>query len=696
MFRKSFVYFCLFLFSFSSYAQETKERRDTLHASHVLSDRRVARDAGTRVVEVPALSTVVSATGEADAIKYIQTLPGVSTGAEGSSAVYVRGGNLGSNLITLDGVPLYGSSHLLGMTGVYPNDIISSMSFRLGGFRGYESNLTSSHIGLVTSDGNLTESSFGLSASNFMLGGTVSMPLVREKVSLLASVRVSPLGPEFRAIQSIVGGALDSLSRPGAVVYDAFAKVNWSINDNNAVSFSVFNSMDSYSYCYGGYSDERIGWGNTIISIRHEGVFCDRWNINNGMAYNRFANNQGVIRDMNGAKNNIAIVSSLDELTLDAVISRHLTGVVSLSAGIRERIAWFNPGTSSIFKGGGPLQPLDSPRTDNKSHSSITTVHSQMDFNVGERLNVMGAARLNACFADEPGVNRINACIDPEFSFMADVKINRWLNLEVTADWTVQYYHTLEGIPLGWSVDLLVPTSPSCPPEYARQFYAGVFTSFGQHKVTLGAYEKAMRNLIYFADAGKLFSSTIAGWNSNISVGSGTSKGLEFMYEKDGARLDWRIAYTLSNTDRQFDDVNNGVSFPAKFDRRHILNATTSYVIADDNSHKILLTGSYTWQSGHWVTVVAGEYPSISITGHNATLDYFTSVNNYKMPSYIRFDLGCNITFKARYEHSLNIGVYNIMNRHNPLSIIYDDREKVWKQVSLIPILPSFNYKIKF
>ena len=47
---------------------------------------------------------MVEAMGEADIIKYVQTLPGVSTGAEGSSAIYVRGGNIGSNLTTLDGV----------------------------------------------------------------------------------------------------------------------------------------------------------------------------------------------------------------------------------------------------------------------------------------------------------------------------------------------------------------------------------------------------------------------------------------------------------------------------------------------------------------------------------------------------------------------------------------------------------------
>lgn len=78
------------------------------------------------------------------------------------------------------------------------------------------------------------------------------------------------------------------------------------------------------------------------------------------------------------------------------------------------------------------------------------------------------------------------------------------------------------------------------------------------------------------------------------------------------------------------------------------------------------------------------------------TLDFFTSVNNYEMPAYIRMDLGCNFKFKTHHVQELNIGFYNVLNRHNPFSIIYDDRSREWRQLSLLPIMPSFNYKISF
>ena len=359
--RLYFVLLFLYSTSFWASAQVVGELRDTLTSARIVSDR-MRRDAGTRIVVLPELRSMVTATGVADAVKFIQTLPGVSTGAEGTSAIYVRGGNIGSNLTTLDGVALYGGSHLLGLSSAYPADIASSVGFRVGGFRGDESNITASHIDLVTKDGSFTKPEYNVSVNPFILGTTVSLPLVKNKLSLLGSVRVSPLGPVFRTLQSAIGGPLDSLSRPRAVVYDAFIKGKWLLNESHALTVSVFNSADAYSYVYGGDSEESMGWNNLIVNAHHEGRLENGWVMEDGVAYNRFTGRQGIVRDMSGTLNNLAIVSSLDEWTADAVLSRPLSGG-DLRIGARERFAIFNPGTSSTFSGSGPLKPLDSPRS---------------------------------------------------------------------------------------------------------------------------------------------------------------------------------------------------------------------------------------------------------------------------------------------------------------------------------------------
>ena len=53
--------------------------------------------------------------GEADIIKTLQTLPGVSAGTAGLAGMYVRGGNGDDNLYMIEGNPLYQINHVGGL-----------------------------------------------------------------------------------------------------------------------------------------------------------------------------------------------------------------------------------------------------------------------------------------------------------------------------------------------------------------------------------------------------------------------------------------------------------------------------------------------------------------------------------------------------------------------------------------------------
>lgn len=678
-------------------AQEPATVRDSIRAARVIAGHSEARDAGTRVVSLPGIRTMVAATGEADPIKYIQVLPGVSTGAEGSSAIYVRGSNIGNNLTTLDGVPIYGGSHLLGLASAYPSAVISSASFRNGGFRGAENNLTASHISLMTENGSFSNSKWGLSASNFLLGATCSTPLVKDKVSLITSLRISPIGPEFNAVQGIVGGALDSLSRVRAFAYDAFAKVTWRVNRDHTLSFSVFNSADAYRYVYGGDSDENMAWSNLILNVGDRMLLPRGWRLDAGVSYNCFTSRQGIVRDMSGTVNNLAIVNSLNELTARCDFVKPYAAGKEIRLGAVLRNALFNPGTSSSFTGTGAWIMLDSPRTDNHSWNLTQTLYAQWNLERQDRYELMLCGKLNVNEADSDDDRHFRLHVNPEAGLLGRINLARWLALEGTADWAVQYYHTLEGIPLGWSLDLLVPADSKHGPEQTLQYYGAVLMEFGQHRVSVGAYWKKMYNLVWFVDAGQLFSPAISGWKDNIAVGTGTSRGVEFLYEKEGERLNYKLAYTWSKTDRSFERVNEGRPFPAKFDRRHILNVQASWIIDSGDKRDIGVTGFYTYQSGHRETVPDGEYLALLPLGGSFSLDYHSGgVNNYEMPPYMRLDLGCFIKFKGMHSQMLNIGVYNVFNRHNPFAITYDDRSGEWRQISLFPIMPSISYSIDF
>ena len=92
----------------SSALHAQTERRDTLPASVVTGARHLQFGTGEILSTPESIRAVASPLGEGDPIRWIQNLPGVSAGADGTSASFVRGGNMGGNLITLDGVPVYG------------------------------------------------------------------------------------------------------------------------------------------------------------------------------------------------------------------------------------------------------------------------------------------------------------------------------------------------------------------------------------------------------------------------------------------------------------------------------------------------------------------------------------------------------------------------------------------------------------
>ncbi len=659
-------------------AQEV--RRDTIRASRITAT--IRHHAGTRAVKSSDVRALITPLGDGSAIKYIQTLPGVATGAEGSSALYVRGGNLGSNVITIDGVPLYGSGHILGFSTSYSPDIVSDTRFMVGGFTSEEGNLTSSHIKVSTHDGDFNKLSGGVSASPFILGGHISTPIVKDKLSFLGAVRFSPVGWELQAVKGMTR-AMDQVSDIRALVGDAFGKLKWLITPRQSLSLSGFYSLDSYGYTYGSTSRDKMGWSNAIVSLLHDITFDSPWRMETGLSANRFMNYQGMSKTLEGKDNAVDLQSGLEEATLRSTAIWQGGSGWTFQGGLKGRYASFTPGSSM------------------RSNTLLLTAHAQIEKSQEGRYEVMVAGRVNL-FSSGKGTYQGYSLtsFDPEVSLSGKVFLFRdLLGLEATYDRTVQYYHTLEGIPLGWSLDMLIPSDAQFAPEKASQVYAGFFLSGKKHRITAGAYYKKMDDLIFFKDATLLFSSAAAGWRDEIKTGAGTSKGVELLYELDLEKLDARVAYTLSKTDRDFPEINEGKTFPAKFDRRHILNARLDYVILKKTKTELGVNTFFTYQSGHWATVPAGQFSGwITPGGQEVVVDYHSGVHNWQAPAYIRWDLGMFFKYGegTRHPGMLNVGIYNVLNRHNVYSIMYDPDSRSWKSLSLFPIMPTLKYSITF
>ncbi len=47
-------------------------------------------------------------------------------------------------------------------------------------------------------------------------------------------------------------------------------------------------------------------------------------------------------------------------------------------------------------------------------------------------------------------------------------------------------------------------------------------------------------------------------------------------------------------------------------------------------------------------------------------------------------------------KHEIGLGVYNLLNRHNPFMLRYNPDTHAWNLISLLPILPSISWHVRF
>ncbi|MEL7122658.1 MAG: TonB-dependent receptor, partial [Bacteroidota bacterium] len=129
------------------------------------------------VISTKAIKTLPNIGGEPDVLKTIHTLPGVVTVGEGSSAMYIRGGNQDQNLILLDEAPIYNPSHLLGFFSIFHPDAIHHTEVHKGNFPVKYGGRLSSVVDMKMKEGNKEafglEGGIGLLSSRLMMEGPI-------------------------------------------------------------------------------------------------------------------------------------------------------------------------------------------------------------------------------------------------------------------------------------------------------------------------------------------------------------------------------------------------------------------------------------------------------------------------------------------------------------------------------------------
>ncbi|HRA71646.1 MAG TPA: TonB-dependent receptor, partial [Flavobacterium sp.] len=168
--------------------------------------------------------------GEADILKSILLLPGVTSAGEGQSGFNVRGGGADQNLVLLDEATIFNSSHVFGFFSVFNPDAIKDLKLYKGGIPARYGGRASSVLDIYQKEGNSNSfhmnGGIGLISSRLLAEG----PIVKDKGSFLIGGRTSYAHLFLKL----------SDNENSASFYDLNAKLNYKLNDNNSLYVSSY------------------------------------------------------------------------------------------------------------------------------------------------------------------------------------------------------------------------------------------------------------------------------------------------------------------------------------------------------------------------------------------------------------------------------------------------------------------------
>jgi outer membrane cobalamin receptor len=658
--------------------------------------------------------------GEQDIIKTIQLFPGVQSGSEGSSGLYVRGGGPDQNLILLDGVPIYNASHLFGFFSIFNADAVNNATLIKGGFPARYGGRLSSVIDISMKEGNMKkfsgEGSIGLIASKLTLEG----PIIKDKTSFIVSGRrtyIDILSRPFVAMankRQNTDPNSDDKNTGGYYFWDLNAKVNHTFSPTSRLYLSGYYGLDKFynknksSYTDNGTenkyeSEGALKWGNAIAALRWNKVIHPKLFLNATATYSQY-------------KFGVGFDDKYTQNAADTSYSTHYKS--EYDSGIRDWTGKFdfsyNPNYNhSIRFGGGNTYHTFIPGvnqfdySENSNTSIDTTFGSQKQYSHEHWLYVEDDWKITGRLKVNVGIHLSGFLAKETWYFSPQPRIStRFLITEKTSvkasySRMTQYLHLLTNPTVGLPTDLWVPATDRIAPEYSDQVALGFAQSLRKgYQFSIEGYYKEMSNLIAYSE-GSSFVGSSRDWQDMVTVGNGNSYGMEVLLEKKIGKTTGWIGYTLSWTNRQFDDLNFGKEYPYIYDRRHDIGIAITHKF----SEKVDVGIVWVYGSGYATTLAMQTYNGIG-NGYSGGINSLVPIehieerNDYRMPSYHRLDLGVNFHKKKKhYTRTWSLGLYNAYSRQNPFYLYYDyndQGEKGLYQISLFPIIPSISYKMKF
>ena len=673
--------------------------------------------------------------GEKDVFKTLLLLPGVQSASEGTSGIYVRGGGPDQNLIIIDEATIYNASHLLGFFSIFNGDAIKSVELVKGGFPARYGGRLSSVIDINMKDGNKEsyhcEGGIGLISSNVMVEG----PIIKNKASFMLSGRTTYLD----LIMVPVMKRVTEGTAAGYYFFDLNGKFNFDLGKKDKLYFSAYFGRDKFhlsnkeKYESGNeYDKYKMGlfWQNATATIRWNHLYSNKvfsnmsfifsdYTMNTYMGYKYF---YGTNSPYNESFNS-DFKSGIRDYTLKYDVTYRPNATHHLLAGAA--VTYHEARPNAIMMKADTLTMRNVEKAQGLEYALY----------VEDEINIRNRFRIN------PGVRLVAFSVPHKTWFSPEPRLsisyNILSNLALKASYAMmsQSMLLLSTSTIGLPTDLWVPVTDSIRPQRSQQVAFGIHYDLKKPRLSfsLEGYYKKMDHILAYKEGTSYFTNMLQNimdeevptnfqnkWTDNVTTGRGWSYGVEFLVRKEAGNFTGWIGYTLSWTKQQFDDLNFGEPFFARYDRRH----DVSIVLMYSPAKWVNLSLSWVFATGNAITLPTSLYLSEDL---NAYLDnllppeegeyyYYASYienygkkNDFRMKPFHHLDIGVQFIKPHKRNNGqsiFEISIYNIYNHHNPFFYFttqeYRETESGGEiinkiqQISIFPIIPTLSYHFKF
>ncbi|MEZ4721489.1 MAG: TonB-dependent receptor [Flavobacteriales bacterium] len=685
--------------------------------------KKIQEESQMSVIEIPiqTIEKIPTFLGERDVLKTLQLLPGVQSGSEGTSGLYVRGGGPDQNLMLLDGVPVYNASHLFGFFSVFNTDAINSVELIKGGFPAHYGGRLSSVVDIRMKEGNMNDfhgsGAVGIVASKLTLEG----PIVKDKASFIISGRRTYIDLLARPLikYGFKTEGVDGVA--GYYFSDLNGKVNWKISSKDRIYLSSYWGDDNFyfklqeTYPYDPSHDIEtktkagLRWGNLTTALRYNRIITSKLFANFTATYSQY---RFVIGQSDETKSKPKIPGYDQDFEFEYISGiNDWSGRVdfdylpspnhAVKFGVGDIYHTFVPGVNVFSSSFGGAAGVDTTFGADPIFAHEFFTYAEDDVKIGARLKVNFGLHYSGFVTGKSYYQSLQPRVSSRFL------INENLSIKASYAQMQQYIHLLTNATIGLPTDLWVPSTSKVKPEDSRQVALGIAqTVRNKYEISVEGYYKTMDNLLEYKEGASYFSSG-GNWEDQIEIGRGWSYGAEFFVQKKVGKTAGWIGYTLSWTTRQFENLNFGKPFPYRYDRRHDL----SIVLTQEISKKVDFAATWVYGTGNAVTLPISRYaaPDANAFSYYSSDVYnYGDRNSYRMAAYHRLDFGFNFhKEKKRYTRTWSVGAYNAYSRKNPFYLYFQDKtvfygngtsenSKELIQVSLFPIVPYVTYSFKF